>query len=228
MKTFSHSPVSNKLEVFSYSPWRPDWFPPVSVTKKHQLPILKAVQMNVDPTYVTSFIRSDDCKNHNQSLIHGYVDDSRLRSLTNNPASYLVKFANHLAVVTPDYSIKLGMPRHDRIRSVFMSRAIGAYFQYRALEVIPNIRWAEIEDLDFVLEGLPSDSVIALSSQGIVGDSYLTSIFESGLSLVLEALHPSQIVFYGKETNNLRQLCSEYQLITFSTDISRVHSRTSR
>jgi hypothetical protein len=228
MKTFSHSPVSNKLEVFSYSPWRPDWFPPVSVTKKHQLPILKAVQMNVDPTYVTSFIRSDDCEEHDQSLIHGYVDDVRLRSLTNNPARYLVKFADHLATVTPDYSIKLGMPRHDRIRSVFMSRAIGAYFQYHALEVIPNIRWAEIEDLDFVLEGLPSDSVIALSSQGIIGDSCLTEIFEAGLSSVLEHLHPTKIVFYGKETKNLRRLCNEYQLINFQTDISRVHNRSNR
>lgn len=226
MKTFRQSSESNKLEVFSYSPWKPDWFPPVSVTKKYQLPVLKAVQLTAVPTYVTSFIRSDDCEKHDKSLIHGYVDDVRLRPLTNNPARYLVKFADHLAVVTPDYSIKLGMPMHDKIRSVFMGRAIGAYFQYRALEVIPNIRWAEIEDLDFVLEGLLSNSVIALSSQGIVGDSYLTEIFETGLSFVLETLHPSQIVLYGKETKHLRRLCNGIQLVTFPTDISRVHSKS--
>jgi hypothetical protein len=228
MKTFGPHSYSNKFEDFSHSPWRPEWLPSVDVTAKHQIPILKPVQLNVLPNYATSFIRSDDCENHDQSLIHGYVDDDRLRPMTKNPARYLVKFANHLAVVTPDYSIKLGMPIHDRIRSVFMGRAIGAYFQYRAIGVIPNIRWAEIEDLDFVLEGLPCNSVIALSSQGIAGDSYLTEIFETGLASVLEILHPSQIVYYGKETKNLHRLCNGYELVIFPTDISRVHSTSSR
>jgi hypothetical protein len=225
MKTFGQHFYSNRFEDYSHSPWRPDWLPSVDVTVKHQIPILKPVQLNNLPTYATSFIRSDDCENHDQSLMHGYVDDHRLRSMTNNPAKYLVKFASHLAVVTPDYSIKLGMPIHDRIRSVFMSRAVGAYFQNHALNVIPNIRWAEVKDLEFVLEGLPCNSVIALSSQGIMGDSYLTEIFETGLSSVLKALNPSQIIYYGKETKNLRRLCLEYQLEIIPTDISRVHRK---
>ena len=106
-----------------------------------------------------------------------------------------------------------------------MSRAVGAYFQNHALNVIPNIRWAEVKDLEFVLEGLPCNSVIALSSQGIMGDSYLTEIFETGLSSVLKALNPSQIIYYGKETKNLRRLCLEYQLEIIPTDISRVHRK---
>jgi hypothetical protein len=228
MKTFSQLTNNSKLEHYSYSPWQPSWFPPTDVTLIHQLPILETTRLKEPPEYATSFVRDDDCFKHNRSIIHGYVDDVRLQPMIVNPARYLVKFARHLAVITPDFSIKIGMPRHDRIRSVFMSRSVGAFYQQHGLDVIPNIRWAEIDDLDFALDGLPCDSTIAFSTQGLLSDPLLTDIFESGVSIVLQTLNPSQIVLYGEKTKKLNQLCEETQLTVFPTDLSRIHGRLRR
>ena len=221
-KHFTHEPLSCDD---SYSPWRPQWFPLVHVTTSYQFPVLESVHLKRIPTYSTSFVRTDDCKNHEDSIIHGYVDDQRLLSISNRPQRYLHKFSQHLAVIAPDYSVKLGMPRHDRIRSVFMNRAVCAYFQTHGLDVIPNIRWAELEDLDFVLEGLPQQSTVAFSTQSLLDDDLLVSHLEDGLSVVLQKLLPERIVLYGTMTENIRELTQSCRVIEIPSDISRIHQQ---
>lgn len=218
-KTFKDNNYSNH----DYSPWRPSWLPPVEVSNGHQLPLLTSRDLSEKPLYTTSFIRSDDCANHGSSLLHGYVDDARLNAISKNPSRYLQKFATHLATITPDFSVKIGMPIQDRIRSIFMGRAIGAFLEYHGLAVVPNIRWAERSDLDFVCEGLGQNGTIALSTQGLLSDKVLLNNFESGLPKILEILKPCQIILYGTATSNFYNLVADCHVIEFPTDRHRVH-----
>lgn len=211
----------------SYSPWRPQWFPLVHVTPSYQFPILDSVYLKRVPTYSTSFVRSDDCKMHEASIIHGYVDDERLLRITSRPQRYLHNFSQHLAVIAPDYSVKRGMPRHDRIRSVFMNRALCAYFRDHGIDVIPSIRWAELDDLDFVLEGLPRQSTVAFSTQSLLDDHLLRFNLEEGMSVVLQQLVPDCIVLYGQMTERIRELTLSSRVIEIPSDISRIHQQES-
>lgn len=197
---------------------------PMDVVGVYQLPTLRATVLEGAPSEMWSFSRRSHAKNARTSLVHGYLEDPVLMGLANNPARQLAAFADFLAVVTPDFSMTLGMPLHDRVRSAWMGRAVGAFFQSRGLPVIPNIRWAEMSDLDVVLDGLPCQGTIALSSQGLLRDKKLYSTFQQGVSLVLERLAPCAVVFYGTMSPLLHEMISSMtKLHQFPTDIRRVY-----
>ena len=205
------------------SPWSYDWFPRVPVTQSNQFPIFEPVHLPIEPRYATSFVRSDDCPSHRTSLIHGFVDDTRLKRLLSNPGRHVSRFADHLGVITPDFSIMLGMPIYDRMRSVHLSRYVGAYWQLHGLRVIPNVRWADPNDLEFALEGLPSESTIALSTQSLHSDWLLHKNFEEGLVELLETICPLHIILYGKPTKNFYSIIGLHRVSVLPTDKCRVH-----
>lgn len=205
------------------SPWAYEWFPQVPVTNVNQFPILEPIHLYKDPKYATSFVRSDDCPSHESALIHGFVEDARLKRLLSNPGRYVSRFADHLGVITPDFSIMLGMPVHDRMRSVQLSRFIGAYWNQHGLRVIPNIRWASVEDLDFVLDGLPTQSTIALSTQSLHSDWLLHKNFEEGLVEMLKTLCPSHVILYGQPTQNFYSIIRHLKVSILPTDKYRAH-----
>jgi hypothetical protein len=143
--------------------------------------------------------------------------------LADDPGRYVTLFSEFLAIVTPDFSMTIGMPVQDRIRSAWMGRAIGAYFQSRGLHVVPNVRWATLDDLDVVVDGLPCQGIIALSSQGLLRDQTLFSTFQSGIPVVLERLQPRQVVFYGTMRPAVHEMLSPMaEIFQFPTDIRRV------
>jgi len=196
----------------------------MEVAGPYQLHVLQPVVLRDTPTQMWSFARKSQAKHAQCSLVHGYLEDSVLMGLANNPARQLAAFADFLAVVTPDFSMTLGMPLHDRVRSAWMGRAAGAFFQSRGLPVIPNIRWAEMSDLDVVLDGTPCQGTIALSSQGLVRDKGLHSTFQQGVSLVLERLAPRQVVFYGPISRSLYEMITDMaEIFPFPTDIRRIY-----
>ncbi len=120
------------------------------------------------------------------------------------------------------------MPEHQRIRSVIHSREIGAYLQEHGLQVIPNIRWAEQTDLNFIFDGLPKNSVIAISTQTVMRNALTRQIFLEGLPKVVDNLHPTKIILYGSVRNlNLTELMNKSELLHFNTDLFRVFTERS-
>ena len=126
--------------------------------------VLKPVSMSEIPVKTASFSRIPKLETARELLVHGYVGDQRLAGLYRDPSKYLDIFSRYGAVVCPDFSMHRHMPRHERVRSSWASRAVGAYFQTHGLKVVPNVRWGFVEDLSFVLDGLPMTSTVAIST----------------------------------------------------------------
>lgn len=217
--------ANTKMNRHARSPWEPQWSPSTEVTDENQFPIFEKLLLESDPTYSTSFVRTDDCNTHGSSLLHGFVDDKKLQPFIKNPGRYLQKIAQHLAVITPDFSVMLGMPKHDRMRSVHLSRLIGSYWQRHGLRVVPNIRWAELSDIAYAIEGLPTHSTIAVSTQNLHSDWELIRTFESGLELVITGLEPEHLILYGIPTKNCHSITAGVRLTELATDINRVHRK---
>jgi hypothetical protein len=211
---------------YSYSPWRPKWLPPVEVAGEFQIPVLQPTALWKQPTGTNSIHREPPPLERETSLLHGFVDDAALFPLLKSPAGSLIRFAQYYAITTPDFSVQVDMPFQDRVRSVWNSRAIGAYYQARGLRVIPNIRWARQSDLSFVLDGLSVGGTIALSTQGLVRDSELLKIFNDGCGAVTEKLSPQHVVVYGKiPANTSVALQGPWEIWNYETDFAQVFSK---
>lgn len=199
--------------------------PIVETIGEPQFPRIEATDLPVI-TQVRAFTRVTESDQKFSTAIHGWVDDYKLESIRRTPGRYATKFAKYAAVITPDFSLLRGMPRHERVKATWDSRAVGAFFQSRGLTVIPNVRWSTLSDLDFVLEGLPRCSSVAVSVQGLIHDVTSRQIFVGGLSTVIQELTPENLIVYGQipaEATEIVDSCP--QVLMFPTDIREVFRR---
>ena len=125
------------------------------------------------------------------------MQDKKFRSVLANPEKHLKRFLPFSSLVTPDLTIMSGMPRWMRIQRTHLSRAVGAFYQTRQFKVIPSIRWIDLADLDFVCDGISTNSVFAVGALGNFQDLALRATFEEGLFEVIEILQPAGIMIYG-------------------------------
>jgi len=220
LRLFKYSP---KL-LQTISPWTPKWLPSCSFEGEDQFPLLEPSRLSCAPTEMVSFARTSEARFPSSTAIHGYLDDYRLNVLLTNPKRWLLEFAKYLAVVTPDFSVKYGMPPHERTLSTWMSRAVGVYYQHHGLHVIPNVRWAQPSDLPRLLIGIPKNSTISMSTQSICDDVHLKRIFLDGLPSVIDFLKPETVLIYGNiPIEALRTLDTCPNVRQFMTDMHRVH-----
>ena len=218
-------PIENKRHTNTkQSPWKPDWFQQTDVFGPYQIPILKPTTLPNCPEAMASFCRQPPLIRRQRTLLHGFVDDPKLLPLLKAPKKFLEQFATYFAVTTPDFSICTEMPLQDRIRSTWSSRAIGAYFQQHGLQVVPNIRWAHLSDLEYILDGLSTGGTIVLSTQGLLREQSLRKTFKAGAEIVLHQLEPEQVIIYGQLPHTTHQNFSHHtEIWRFSTDISRIY-----
>jgi hypothetical protein len=154
------------------------------------------------------------------------MDDSDLQRMYDKPSRILGLASQHKAVITPDFSLLVNMPQHQRIRSIVQSREIGAYLQAHGIHVIPNIRWASVSDLDFTLDGLPAGLSIAISTQTIIRNPVLRRNLLDGIPIVLQKLRPTGVLIYGSTRFGVREAFpNDLQVVNFQLDLSVIHSR---
>ena len=110
-------------------------------------------------------------------VVHFYLDDQKFdgskgiwNGLSNNE-NYkrgfdLSRLDGATAVITPDFSLYLDMPRVMQIWNVYRSRAVGYYLTTLGYNVIPNVRWTDEESYDFAFDGLSEGQVVAVGTLG--------------------------------------------------------------
>ena len=220
------TPFRANIHQKQQSIWRPGWFPDVAVTGIQSMPVLGPCDLGDEQYSLTSFLRMKRDVDMSSMVVHGYAYDSRLRSLYTNPARYLSKFSQFAAVIAPDFSMYRSMPQHERVKSSWASKSVAAYYQTHGLKVVPNVRWSEIADLDFVLEGLPSDSTISVSTQSITRDPQSFKVLREGIPTVIGSLRPKRLIVYGPLPTLLQdEIGTQTRLLHYATDCACVHTK---
>ena len=161
------------------------------------IPELNAISVEDVPSRLVAFNdlgRSDD---PTTTGVHFFKSDEKFLSHLENPAQYSNKYAAYRAILSPDVSVGEGMPRWMRIQRTFQSRTVAATWQKFGHTVVPTLRWADPEDLDFVCHGIQPSSVFAVSRLGSVNDSAKRRNFEQGLQELIRLLQPEGIMIYG-------------------------------
>ena len=103
----------------------------------------------------------------------------------------------------PDFSVYINFPIVLQAYSVFKSRVLAAYYSSRGITVIPNVTWSDKESLEWVLDGLPKNSVVALSSNGVLNANTVNDFVEL-FNKVMKRLEPKKIVFVGSIPTQLK------------------------
>ena len=199
-------------------------FPPVELVGPEMFPRLLPTHIDPLPSRALAFDRRMKAADHQDTLLHFFVDDSKLRPIKVSPHRFVEKFAGFAGLVTPDFSVHRSMPPHQRIFQIWASRVVGAYFQSKGLTVIPNIRWATTDDINYALTGIEKHSTVAVSSLGCLRDSLNRAHFIDGLRLLIQQLQPSLVLVHGSTPERVfNEFEGQTRFHRYPSDIENAH-----
>lgn len=180
----------------------PTWLPQFASEGPEQIPRLHpASGPPAVPSHLVGFDRLGLDAESQDSMVHFFLDDKRILGLAKSPHRQLYRLSRYSCVATPDFSLYRSMPRHKRIGSVWMSRAVGVYFQSRGLEVVPCVRWSGPDDYDFCFTGVPHGAPVTISNHGCWRSRSDKLAFEDGLYTLVERLSPAHILLHGRRVS---------------------------
>lgn len=159
-----------------------------------QMPIIK--NDNYTPERLLGFNYAKSSKDK-ACGVHFFIDDYQFERVWNYPEKYIDILKQYECILSPDFSLYMDMPMPMKIWNVYRSRQIGAYYQSQGIKVIPTISWAEESTYCFCFEGIPHNSIVAISTVGVLKNKDSQTIFKNGVDRMLEIIEPSKIILYG-------------------------------
>jgi len=145
-------------------------------------------------------------------IISTFIDDYHLERFWNQPEHYGRRWlqVEAGAVMTPDYSLLIGMPLPMMMWNTYRSRMLGNLWQAMGVKVIPTVTWADERSFDFCFKGICKGSIVAVSDVGI-RSQVEREYFNAGFDRMKEEIQPSKILFMSG--SNSKPLYSEKNII---------------
>lgn len=138
--------------------------------------------------------------------VHFYLPDYRFQQVWNNPQRYVEIFKQYRGIVSPDFSVYVGMPKAMQLFQVYRMAFMTAYYQQYGIKVIPSVTWAEPDTFDWCFSWIPRGSAVVVSTVGCVQNKSARKGFLYGFEEMLKRVEPSEIVFYGHEIPEATQM----------------------
>jgi len=183
-----------------------------------QIPLIPAPRFDALPRYARAYDKRGRIADR-ALLLHGYVQDRKLRTQLTNPGAWLTRFAGFGGVIAPDFSIRTDDPPDRKIFAIRMSRAVGAYYASHGLNVVPTIRWGDSRDFGYCFDGIAAVSVVSISNHGCWRAGELCQGFLAGLPAMIERLSPAAVYVHGNMNHvQFRQLSSKTEFIHLLAD----------
>lgn len=165
--------------------------------------------------------------------VHFYLDDQKFdgskgiwNGLSNNE-NYkrgfdLSRLDGATAVISPDFSLYLDMPRVMQIWNVYRSRAVGYYLTTLGYNVIPNVRWTDEESYDFAFDGLFEGQVVAVGTLGCSKTKVDKVLLVNGFVEMIKRIKPKKVLIYGPICDELKYILEKYDIsvLQFDSEIS--------
>lgn len=171
-------------------------FDETRATNKYQLPTLEPCDFI--PDKLIGFNEAKTAQDFNVG-VHFFIDDYQFSRIWRNPKRYLDILAKFDCIFTPDFSLYMDMPLAMKIWNAYRSRLIGQMAQDHGIQVIPTLVWAGDDTLDFVFDGLPKNSTVAVSTVGVMRDEEAIKIWRKGMDEAIKQLRPKTVLLYGSQ-----------------------------
>jgi hypothetical protein len=193
---------------------------------KWEMPKLPSIQSV--PSELVSFSAIFSRKEQNlNSWVHFFIDDYKFERLWKKPLAYLERLRKYEGVISPDFSLYRDMPLVMQAWNTYRNRAMGYWLSQNGIRVIPNVRWGDERTYEFCFDGLPKHSAVAVGTHGCVKNRKDRGYFTSGFLTMLERIHPTRIIVYGKNNDRIFPPLFTHaygvKIVSFESDFSLSH-----
>ena len=133
-----------------------------------------------------------------RAAVHFFLDDYRFETVWRRPVRALEHLSKYRILLTPDFSLYANWPLVMQQWNVYRSRWCGRYWQGLGFHVIPSVSWSTPESFAFCFEGLPQNSVVAVSAVGVnLNSPRLRASFMLGFREMVDRVCPTLVLAYG-------------------------------
>lgn len=160
------------------------------------IPMLMDYHNTQIPRDMIPFEKAKKCQNKRQ-YVHFYMHDREFSRVLTATDRYLEILKLYDGVITPDCSMIIGQATCLQQTNTYMNRAVGFYLQKNGIPVIPNVRWSDETSFEYCFLGIPTGSMVSVSTHGCISTSKEKSMFKIGLKAMLETLKPKIILVHG-------------------------------
>ena len=174
-----------------------DKYKPERAGNKYGLPALYGYKGSI-PEDIIGFNEAKTATNKFVG-VHFFIDDYQFERVWNAPDKYEELLGDFDCVFTPDFSLDMDMPLAMKIWNVYRARLIGQIYEDAGLNVVPTLSWAGEDTLEFVFDGLPKESMYAVSTVGVMRSEESKTMWKTGMEKAIEVLRPRIILLYGPE-----------------------------
>lgn len=150
----------------------------------------------IPPPRLISF---KDCKKSKdyEAGVHFYIDDINFEQVWSCPERYVGLLSRFACVIMPDFSVYSDVARPVQRWNIYRSRVLGMYWQSQGIKVVATIPFAGYEFNCYATMGLPTNSIVAVSTVGSIKDRDKRVAFQAGLDVIWFHLHPKVILVHG-------------------------------
>jgi len=127
------------------------------------LPAIKPCNVNMDGVTWFNFNEKEKITDPENTAIHMFVEDYQFNIVWTQPDKYLELFKKCRAVVLPDFSCYTDMSKAQQMWSAYKRQWCGRYWQDHGVNVIASLSWALGQMHDWIFDGIPQDTVCAVS-----------------------------------------------------------------
>ena len=143
--------------------------------------------------------------------VHFFIDDYQFERIWNNPQQYVEKLRQYVCVATPDFSPYGDMPLATQIFNIYRKAWVGAFLQSQGITVIPTVRAStDPRSMEFYLDGIPKNSIVLISNMWTKDKEARKYFIEHEYKNMIDKLHPSKVLVYGKYMDELKDDDVEY------------------
>ena len=145
-----------------------------------------------------SFYYDDKIPANFNGFAHFYKDDYKFDRIWRYARTSLKRLKRFAGIITPDFSTYQDMPVALKIYNTYRMRAFGYWLGTQGVKVINNVRWGTPESYQYCFDGIPQNSIVAVSTVGCIKTKDDERRFKDGLYVMIKRLNPSYILVYGK------------------------------
>lgn len=133
--------------------------------------------------------------------LHFFLDDYQFRDkVWTNLEHTTYSIRSYDYIFTPDLSLWKDYPTDFyNKQNIFRTRFVGAYWQLNGYNVIPTASWGDLNSFQYCFDGLPANSIIAISGMGNRKTDNAYNLWCHGLRCLEEAKKPILFLIYGHE-----------------------------
>lgn len=192
------------------------------------LPNVAGVAVPIDVDWAMAFdsyrtkVRGKRTLPDGLGVIHFFTEDYRFEQLWTSPDRFLGYMTPENWALTPDFSLYTDHPPAVHLWNLFRSRWLGAFWQCEQLRVIPTVSWAGSSSYGYCFAGLPSKSVLAVSTVGVLRRRDAVKLWKAGFEEMVARLDPVQVLCYGALPKGFTTPVPVKHLQTFQTRFAEV------